>query len=107
MKALLILIVCMALAACTHTWNGETDLNGYHSKDKAHSGLTNASNTTWTKKRQSQFKDCEKVHEGNDEAIQECKRYQRAGLPNTDERCDDCVDNPLYGWDRFYGGYGY
>lgn len=95
--------------ACSHTWQGETNLPGHRTQSKTYSSLSESANHVHTSKRQSQFDDCMAKKKGIEKARAEamCEDFVKAGMPNTDERCDDCVDNPLYGWDRLYGGYGY
>jgi len=101
------LTACLMLAACTHTYTGETDMNGLRSSYDAKTGPSASHNDYVSNARQSQFTDCMKVHEGEPDAEETCKDYIRASMPNSDPRCDDCVDNPMYGYDRLYGGYGY
>lgn len=109
MKRLIYLITCLAAMACSHAWQGETDLPGHRTQAKTYGSTGESVNHVVTSKRQSQFEDCLAKKKGMDEAKAKaiCKAHVEDGMPNNDPQCDDCVDNPLYGWDRFYGGYGY
>jgi hypothetical protein len=106
MKRLIIIVACAALWSCTHTFSARSDLDERLFEHEAKSGLTDSYSGVYAKRhRPSQYERCLERKKGAENAERLCSEFVRAGMPDVNERCNDCVDSPFYG--NPYGMYGY